>query len=101
MTTERVVGPRVVGEVIGVGGGTDTDTIPEQVPAFAQLKGKNLGHIHNILFWNKTQQQLLRALSRQDSIVICGDYGGGKTSVLMAAAKQEAANTNHDIYFIP
>merc|ERR1711971_453132 len=63
--------------------------LPDQLDA-SGLQKKHLGHISNIIFWNDAQMQLLEDLKNTKSLVLCGDYGGGKTSVMVSAAQKAA-----------
>ena len=42
----------------------------------------------SILFWTTEQQKLLENLNEKKSTIILGDYGTGKTIILMAVAKK-------------
>jgi predicted ribonuclease YlaK len=53
---------------------------------FSDLKGKPLGHTWSILFWTQQQLNLLEMLRTGKNVVLCGDYGTGKTSLLVFAA---------------
>ena len=96
-TNQRISGPRQKGDVVGVGPGT-LDEIKEVT--FKELKGKPLGHLHSVLFWNEEQMDTIEILKTEESILIVADYGVGKTALLMAAARQEAENPDITVYFI-
>merc|ERR1719370_1927108 len=53
----------------------------------------------NIIFWSEEQMQLLEYLKSPGSLVLCGDYGGGKTSVMVSAA-QKAAREGFKVFII-
>jgi len=78
---------RVAGDAVGISG------LPNALPDDLDLKGlqkKPLGHVQNIIFWNDEQMQLLDDLKKTKSLILCGDYGGGKTSVMVSAAQKAA-----------
>merc|ERR1711962_1071079 len=87
---------RVAGDAIGIGElpGAFTDDMDPR-----SLKKKPLGHVQNIIFWNDEQMQLLNDLKNAKSLVLCGDYGGGKTSVMVSAA-QKAAKEGFKVFVI-
>jgi len=65
------------------------------------LKEKPLGHNWSILFWTQEQLTLLEKFKSGKSIVLCGDYGTGKTSLLVFAALEAAKDPNSEVFFIP
>ena len=75
----------VAGEAIGIG--ALPVPLPDQLD-HKDLQKKHLGHVSNIIFWNDAQMQLLEDLKTTKSLVLCGDYGGGKTSVMVSAAQK-------------
>ena len=76
------------GEAVGIG--NLPDPLPEHQFNHKDLQKKHLGHVWNIIFWSDEQMGLLNDLKRAKSLVLCGDYGGGKTSVLVSAARKAA-----------
>merc|ERR1719239_860640 len=78
---------RLVGDSNGITG--IPNVLPDQLDAEG-LQKKPLGHIHNIIFWNDEQMELLNDLKNTKSLVLCGDYGGRKTSVMLSAAQKAA-----------
>ena len=92
----RKVHERVVGARSGVT--PFSDPLPEQFSG-SDLRNKPLGHIMNIIFWSEEQMQLLEDLKGPGSLVLCGDYGGGKTSVMVSAA-QKAARDRFKVFVI-
>ena len=69
------------------------------LPAQA-LKGKPLGHVLSVMFWNSDQYCLLKFLRKGESCILLADYGCGKTSILMAAAIMAAEDLGTTVYFI-
>ena len=59
-------------------------------PKNYRLQKKHTDHVQNIIFWNDEQMQLLEDLKTSKSLVLCGDYGVGKTSVMVSAAQKAA-----------
>jgi len=85
-----------------VGAGTGVNILPDALPeqfSESDLKKKPLGHVTNIIFWSEEQMQLLEDLKSPGSLVLCGDYGGGKTSIMVSAA-QRAAREGFKVYII-
>merc|ERR1712172_291617 len=78
---------RLIGDANGITG--IPLPLPDQLDAQG-LQKKPLGHIQNIIFWNGEQMELLNDLKNTKSLVLCGDYGGGKTSVMVSAAQKAA-----------
>merc|ERR1712130_637456 len=68
---------------------------------FSDLKNKPLGHTWSILFWTPEQLDLLDKLNNNNNLVLCGDYGTGKTSLLVFAAIEAAKDPNCGVFFIP
>ena len=95
--TTRIVGQIHEGEIVGLPGRVPPNVDQDGI-RFEDLKGKGLGHISSILFWNKDQRELLRS---KESLIICGDYGGGKTSILVAAAREQSISPSVEVFFIP
>ena len=92
----RKVHERIVGANSGVT--PFSDSLPEQFSG-RDLRNKPLGHIMNIVFWSEEQMQLLEDLKGSGSLVLCGDYGGGKTSIMVSAA-QKAARDRFKVFVI-
>ena len=97
-THNKLVG--VQGDVVGIGG--------EEAPQggatsikFSDLKGKPLGHTWSILFWTQEQLSLLAGLKNGKNVVLYGDYGTGKTSLLVSAALEAAKDPNSRVLFFP
>ena len=88
---ERIVGARSGVTIL-------PDSLPEQFSG-SDLQKKPLGHVMNIIFWSEEQMQLLEDLKCPGSLVLCGDYGGGKTSVMVSAA-QRAAREGFKVFVI-
>ena len=86
--------------IVGAGSGVTIlpDSLPEQFSG-SDLQKKPLGHVMNIIFWSDEQMQLLEDLKGPGSLVLCGDYGGGKTSVMVSAA-QRAAREGFKVFII-
>ena len=90
---KRVVGDKAVGT------GTVPDALPDKIST-SDLKNRPLGHVNNIIFWNDEQMELLSDLkSKNMSILLYGEYGVGKTSLLLAAA-QNAAEDGFEAIFV-
>ena len=53
--------------------------------------------IFSILFWTKEQKQLI--FSANESIVLLGDYGTGKTVVIQSVA-EKLRNSDRDLVYI-
>ena len=68
---------------------------------FSDLRDKPLGHTWSILFWTHEQLNLLEKLRSGENIVLCGDYGTGKTSLLVFAALEAAKDANCEVFYIP
>ena len=99
-THTRLVGGRMLGDVAGVGG----EEVPqdgETLIKFSDLKEKPLGHTWSILFWTQKQLNLLAMLRTNQNLVLCGDYGSGKTSLLVCAALEASKDPNFKVLFIP
>ena len=47
---------------------------------FDKLKGKSLGCLSNILFWNDQQKNVSSRIENMENIVLMGDYGTGDFS---------------------
>ena len=48
-----------------------------------------------------SQLNLLDKLRSGENVVLCGDYGTGKTSLLVFAALEAAKDPNCEVFFIP
>ena len=99
-TQAKLVGKRCPDEVVGVGGEEGPQTGATSIE-FSDLKGKPLGHIWSILFWTQEQLNLLGKLQSGENLVLCGDYGTGKTSLLVFAALEAAKDPKCRVYFVP
>ena len=99
-THTKVVGKRKFDEVAGVGGeeGPQDGTTTVE---FLDLKKKPLGHTLSILFWTPEQQKLRRRLEKGENVLLYGDYGTGKTSLLVFAALEAAKDPSSRVIFIP
>ena len=64
------------------------------------LKSKPIGHTWSILFWTQEQLGLLESLKSGKNAVLCGDYGTGKTSLLVYAALEATRDPNTKVVFI-
>ena len=78
----KVATSKLTGDVEAVGVG-----MPEQLEMpskidFSDLKDTPLGSIQNIMFWNQVQYDIINSDHRRR--VITGEYGSGKTIILMA-----------------
>ena len=100
-TQTKLVGNRKSGEVVGVGGDEGLPQDGATSIKFSDLKEKPLGHIWSILFWTEEQLKLLEKFKSGKNIVLCGDYGTGKTSLLVFAALEAAKDPNSEVFFIP
>ena len=92
-----MVGKRSPDEVVGVGGEEGPQTGATSIE-FSDLKGKPLGHIWSILFWTQEQLNLLGKLQSGENLVLCGDYGTGKTSLMVFAALEAAKDPNYRVF---
>ena len=99
-THTKLVGTRKIDEIVGVGGGKDPQSGASSIK-FSDLKGKPLGHIWSILFWTQEQLNLLEKLQSGENLVLCGDYGTGKTSLMVFAALEAAKDPNYRVFFCP
>ena len=68
---------------------------------FSDLHQKPLGHIASVIYWNKDQLELLNNSQMKKSVVLAGDYGTGKTILLMAAARKAAEDPSKTVIFVP
>ena len=100
-TQAKLVGKRHPGEVVGIGGDEGLPQDGATSINFSDLKEKPLGHTWSILFWTQEQLNLLEKLKSGENIVLCGDYGTGKTSLLVFAAMEAAKDPNSKVFFIP
>ena len=55
--------------------------------------------IFSILFWTPEQKKLIESFSTNESIVLLGDYGTGKTVVIQSVA-EKLINTERDLVYI-
>ena len=53
----------------------------------------------SILFWTEEQKQLIDSVSANESIVLLGDYGTGKTVVIQSVA-EKLRNSDRDLVYI-
>ena len=60
---------------------------------------EKLLHTSSILFWTTQQKQLLDSLEQERNTLILGDYGTGKTLLLMAVAEQ-MMKAGRDVVYI-
>ena len=56
-------------------------------------------NLFSILFWTSEQKQLIDSVSSNQSIVLLGDYGTGKTVVIQSVA-EKLRNSGRDIVYI-
>ena len=98
-TQAQLVGEARLGEVAGIGGEEGPEHGASTID-FLDLKAKPLGHTWNILFWTQDQLCLLESLKNGENIVLCGDYGTGKTSLLIFAALEAAKDLDTKVFFI-
>lgn len=66
----------------------ESQKIPDLRVQFGDLKGKSLGRIENILFWNDEQLDLYNSLKQCGCghFILAGSYGVGKTVIAAAVA---------------
>ena len=105
------------------GGASQVDRaeFPDQPVQFTELKSKALGDIQrkepkliyllqilmlkvltdifSILFWTPEQKKLIDSFSNNESIVLLGDYGTGKTVVIQSVA-EKLRNSGRDLVYI-
>ena len=55
--------------------------------------------IFSILFWTPEQKKLIDSFSTNESIVLLGDYGTGKTVVIQSVA-EKLRNSERDLVYI-
>ena len=55
--------------------------------------------LYSVLFWTREQKQLLDSFQEGRSTVILGDYGSGKTLILLALA-EKLQKTGRDLVYI-
>ena len=60
---------------------------------------KILTQIFSILFWTPEQKKLIDSFSTNESIVLLGDYGTGKTVVIQSVA-EKLRNSERDLVYI-
>ena len=58
-----------------------------------------LTQIFSILFWTPEQKKLIDSFSTNESIVLLGDYGTGKTVVIQSVA-EKLRNSERDLVYI-
>ena len=58
-----------------------------------------LTKIFSILFWTPEQKKLIDSFSTNESIVLLGDYGTGKTVVIQSVA-EKLRNTERNLVYI-
>ena len=97
-THTRLVGKRNPGEIAGVGGENQGFLSRAATVAFSDLKRKPLGHTSSIIFW--TQDQINLLTMKDKNLLLCGDYGTGKTSLLVSAALEAAKDSYYKVFFI-
>ena len=85
--------------------GTDEDVISAGFPRkissfenvkFSALKNKPVGSIESFIFWNPAQFQTIN--SEHNRLLIAGNFGTGKTLILMALAQKSCENNNKVIF---
>ena len=96
-TVERIAGAPRPGEVVGLGGGQGG--LGGQGLGLKDLKGKELGHITSIIFWQDGQDEIVDSLDKRENMIVASDFGGGKT-VLLTEAAMQMEGTGADVYFI-
>ena len=60
---------------------------------------KVLTKIFSILFWTPEQKKLIDSFSSNESLVLLGDYGTGKTVVIQSVA-EKLRNSGRDLVYI-
>ena len=60
---------------------------------------KVLTKMFSILFWTPEQKKLIDSFSTNESIVLLGDYGTGKTVVIQSVA-EKLRNTERNLVYI-
>ena len=55
--------------------------------------------IFSILFWTPEQKKLIDSFSANESLVLLGDYGTGKTVVIQSVA-EKLRNSDRDLVYI-
>ena len=99
-TQKLIVGQKRSSEVAGIGQGEGIEDGRLSIN-LSDLADKPLGHTWSILFWTQEQLNLLDKLRSGENIVLCGDYGTGKTSLLVFAALEAAKDPNCRVFFVP
>ena len=92
-THKKLLGEAVPGMTHGE---VEAHAIPEEV-SFSSLKNQPLGSVNSILFWNMEQFQCLQ--SNASKILIHGEYGSGKTLLLMSRL-ESLREQNKSVVFI-
>ena len=59
----------------------------------------NLTEIFSILFWTPEQKKLIDSFRKEESLVLLGDYGTGKTVVIQSVA-EKLRNSDRDLVYI-
>ena len=55
-------------------------------------------HKFSILFWTPEQKKLIKSFSSNESIVLLGDYGTGKTVIIQSVAEKLRNSGKHLVY---
>ena len=71
----------------------------DPVDDICDLRNKPLGHLKSIIFWNDHQKKVINSLEKENSVIIMGDYGSGKTLILEAATRK-LIEKNYQLLFI-
>ena len=58
-----------------------------------------LTEIFSILFWTDEQKKLIDSVHKEESVVLLGDYGTGKTVVIQGLA-EKLRNSGRDVVYI-
>ena len=80
---------------------TASQKMPDLRVKLVDIKGKSLGKLESILFWNDEQMELYKSLKKFKHTILAGDYGSGKT--VIAASIADYYNDHHeieDVHFI-
>ena len=81
---------------------TDSQKLPDLTRVkIGDIKGKSLGKLENILFWNDDQLELLNSLKMFKHTILSGDYGSGKTVIASSIADYYNDHPEiEDVHFI-